>query len=97
MNDLRRFYNKKPLEAVLIDGRPRLATGWEFLEDGPGWVLDLELRRDSDDRWFHTGETLEIVTPHETTVTGQVQACRTTSGTQRLVLRGHGSTYVETT
>jgi hypothetical protein len=82
-------------ETVEIDDRSHVVKAWELLEDGPSWILDLDIT--GGPRWYHAGETLDIVTPHQTALEGQVVACRTSAGRQRLVIKGHGSSYVEET
>lgn len=78
---------------LTIDDVTQVVTGWELLEDGPAWVLDVQTVPAG--RWFHAGETLSILIPGpQTVLEGRVVAVNSTPDSQRLVIKGLGSTYV---
>jgi hypothetical protein len=79
---------------LVIDQTTYGVQTWELLEDGPQWILDVQLV--PGPRWFHAGETVTVLIPGPgTTLEGRVVAANSGPRSQRLVIKGLGSTYVQ--
>lgn len=94
LKTLRQWLVPRSEITLVIDEVVQVVTEWELLEDGPSWVLDVQTV--PRHRWFHAGETLNILIPGpQTVLEGRVVAVNSSSSSQRLVIKGLGSTYVE--